>query len=188
MDPVSEKILSSFDEKMDKTVTHLKELLAGIRTGRASPALVETIRVDYYGTPTPINQLAHISVPEARQLLLKPFDASILKEVEKAILTSDLGLSPQNDGKTLRLILPPLSGEQRHKLVARVKDLAEQSRVSLRNERREANKHADQCKKDGELSEDGNKDLHGQIQDHLKKHEGQIDEVLAHKTREILED
>jgi len=188
MDPISDSILSSFDEKMEKSIAHLRDQLGGIRTGRASPALVDTLRVDYYGTPTPVNQLAAISVPEARQLLLKPFDASIMKELEKAILTSDLGLSPQSDGKTLRLTLPPLSGEQRQKLVAKVKDLAETAKVALRNERRDANKHADQAKKDGNLSEDGNKDLHDEIQERLKSGEAQIEEILKAKTSEILED
>ena len=188
MDPNSNSILDTFRDKMDKSIDHLRDQLNGIRTGRASPALVETIKVDYYGTPTPVNQLAHISVPEARQLLLKPFDASVLKELEKSILTSDLGLSPQNDGKTLRLILPPLSGEQRQKLVAKVKELAEDTKVALRNERRAANKHADQAQKAGELSEDGNKDLHDSIQEALKKGEARVEEILKHKTEEILED
>lgn len=187
MDP-SEQILSTFDDKMDKSIHHLRDQLGTIRTGRASPALVDTIRVDYYGTPTPVNQLAHISVPEARQLLVKPFDTSALKEIEKAILTSDLGLTPQSDGKALRLSLPPLSGEQRQKLVARVKELAETAKVALRNERRDANKHADQAKKDGGLTEDANKDLHDQIQEALKRGEAKIEEILKSKTNEILED
>src|SRR5690606_17692496 len=130
--------------------------LGGIRTGRASPALVDTIRVDYYGTATPLAQMAHVSVPEPRQLTIKPYDASpqVLKDIEKAIQKSDLGLNPQNDGKLIRLVMPPLSGEQRQKLVAKVKELVEHHRVAIRNERRDANKHADQQKKDGVLSED----------------------------------
>ncbi len=188
MDPASNKILGHLDEQIEKSVRHLREQLAGIRTGRASPALVETIRVDYYGSPTPLNQLAHISVPEARQLLIKPFDASVLKEVEKAILKSDLGLNPSSEGKMLRLTLPPLSGEQRQKLAAKVKDLTEQARVALRNERREANKHADQALKDGKLSEDQNRDLHTQIQDRLKAGEGKLDDALKAKTKEIMDE
>ena len=160
------------------------------RTGRASPTLVDTIRVEYYGTPTPLNQVAHISVPEARQLMIKPFDASpdVMKEIEKSIQKSDLGLNPQSDGKALRLIMPPLSGEQRQKLVAKVKDLVEQNRVALRNERREANKNADQMKKDGELTEDQCKKAHDAIDKELKAVEGKLDEALKAKSKEILEE
>ena len=167
---------------------HLVEQFRTIRTGRASPALVETIRVDYYGTPTPIQQLAHVSVPEPRQLLLKPYDLGALKEMERAIQKSDLGLNPSSDGKVLRLTLPPLSEEQRKKLVGRVKELAEAGRVALRNERREANKHADQGKKDGKLTEDACKKLHEKIDAEMKTAETRIDEVLRGKSKEILEE
>ncbi|MGE3173152.1 MAG: ribosome recycling factor [Planctomycetota bacterium] len=189
MDP-SDKILSELKAKIEKTEKHVKEQLGGIRTGRASPALVDTIRVDYYGTPTPLQQMAHISVPEPRQLAIKPFDQSppVLKEIERALLKSDLGLNPQSDGKMLRLSLPPLSGEQRQKLVAKVKDLVEQNRVALRNERREANKHADQAKKDGQLTEDLCKNLHDRIDQALKAAEHFMDDVLKAKSREILEE
>lgn len=149
MEP-SSKILTDLKQKTDKTLAHLKDQLGSIRTGRASPTLVDTIRADYYGTSTPLNQIAHISVPEPRQLMIKPFDGSpqVIKEIERAIQKSDLGLNPQSDGKVLRLIMPPLSGEQRQKLVHKVKDLVEQNRVALRNERRDANKAADQLKKE----------------------------------------
>jgi ribosome recycling factor len=171
-------ILEDLKEKTDKTQQHLRDQLGTIRTGRASPALVDTIRVDYYGAPTPLNQVAHISVPEARQLMIKPFDASpdVIREVEKAILKSDLGLNPQGDGKALRLVMPPLSGEQRQKLVA------------LRNERRDANKQADQMKKDGDLTEDQLKKSHDLIDKTLKACEAKLDEALKAKSREILED
>jgi ribosome recycling factor len=188
MEPISEKILADFKMHLDKTVQHLVDQLRTIRTGRAAPALVDGIRVDYYGTSTPLNQIANISVPEPRQLLVKPYDASILKEVERAILKSDLGLTPASDGKLLRLTLPPLSEEQRKKLSAKVKDLTEQSRVALRNERRDANKHADQAGKDGKLTDDQNKHLHERIQNLLKDAEHRLDEVLKKKTHEILED
>ncbi len=187
MDDVAKKILTDLEHRLEKTVQHLAEQLRTIRTGRASPALVETIRVDYYGTPTPIQHLAHISVPEPRQLLLKPFDQGALKEMERAILKSDLGLTPSSDGKMLRLTLPPLSEEQRKKLVAKVKELAEASRVALRNERRDANKHADQALKDSKQTEDANRQLHDKIQDALKKGEGRIDDALKKKTAEIME-
>lgn len=183
-------ILEDLTEKTSKTVQHLREKLSSIRTGRASPALVDTMRADYYGSPTPLNQIAHISVPEPRQLMIKPFDASpeVIKEIEKAIQKSDLGLNPQSDGKTLRLNMPPLSGEQRQKLVAKVKDLVEQNRVALRNERRDANKHADQMKKDGDLTEDQCKKAHDMIGKELKAVEAKLDDALKAKSKEILED
>ncbi|MHC5064117.1 MAG: ribosome recycling factor [Planctomycetota bacterium] len=188
MEEQAELILVDFKEKLEKAVHHLVDHLKGIRTGHASPALVDSIKVEAYGTLSPLNQLANISVPEPRQLMVKPFDPSIMKDVEKAILTSDLGLMPNSDGKVLRLSLPPLSEEQRGKLAAKVKEIAESSRVALRNARRDANKHADQAKKDSDLTEDQNHDLHDQIQTDLKAAEGRIDEILAKKTKEIMED
>ncbi len=189
MDPWA-SILADLKQKTDKTQKHLKEQFGSIRTGRASPTLVDTIRVDYYGTSTPLNQIAHISVPEARQLLIKPFDGSgqVIKDIERAIHKSDLGLNPQSDGKVLRLIMPPLSGEQRQKLVGKIKDLVEQNRVALRNERRDANKLADQMKKDGKLTEDQCKKAHEAIDRDLKGVEQRLEEMLRTKTKEILEE
>ncbi|MFT4511744.1 MAG: ribosome recycling factor [Planctomycetota bacterium] len=183
-------IIEELKEKTEKTVKHLRDQLASIRTGRASPALVDTIRADYYGSPTPLNQIAHISVPEARQLLIKPFDGApdVIKEIEKAIQKSNLGLNPMSDGKALRLNLPPLSGEQRQNLAAKVKDLVEQNRVALRNERRDANKAADSMKKDGDITEDQCKRAHDLIDKELKALEGKLDEVLKVKAKEIMED
>jgi len=183
-------IITALKEKTEKTLKHMHDQLGSIRTGRASPTLVDTIRVDYYGTPTPLNQVAHISVPEARQLMIKPFDGSpqVMKDIERAILKSDLGLNPQSDGKVMRLIMPPLSGEQRQKLVHKVKDLVEQNHVALRNERRDANKAADQMKKDGTLSEDQCKKAHEAIDKELKSVEHRLDEMLKAKSKEILED
>ncbi|MCC7062479.1 MAG: ribosome recycling factor [Planctomycetes bacterium] len=189
MDPHA-TILADLKQKTDKTLKHLKDQLGTIRTGRASPTLVDTIRVDYYGTMTPLAQIANISVPEPRQLLIKPFDSStpIFKEVERAILKSDLGLNPQSDGKVLRLMMPPLSGEQRHKLVNKVKDLVEQNRVALRNERRDANKIADQLKKDGQLTEDQCKKAHEAIDKELKLVDQRMEEIFKAKSKEILEE
>jgi len=183
-------ILVDLKQKTDKTLKHLKEQLGSIRTGRASPALVDTIRVEYYGTMTPLNQIAHISVPEARQLLIKPFDGSpqVVKDVERAIHKSDLGLNPQSDGKQLRLSMPPLSGEQRQKLAAKVKDLVEQNHVALRNERRDANKIADGMKRDGKLTEDQCKKAHDAIDKELKGVEQKLNEMLRAKSKEILEE
>src|SRR5436190_24383264 len=183
-----EQILNDLKAKIDKTLKHVKDQFGTIRTGRASPTLVDTVRVDYYGTPTPLQQMANVSVPEARQLVIKPFDVSALKEIEKAIQKANLGMSVQSDGKILRLLLPPLSGEQRQKLVVKVKDLAEQNRVALRNERRDANKHLDQGKKDGKLTEDQHKKLHERVDQELKAGEVKLDEVLKAKSKEILEE
>jgi ribosome recycling factor len=187
---LSAQVVNDLKQKIEKTAKHVKEQLAGIRTGRASPTLVDTIRVDYYGTPTPLQQMAHISVPEPRQLMIKPFDqnSQVLKEIERAIQKSDLGLNPQSDGKVLRLTMPPLSGEQRQRLVAKVKELVEQNRVALRNERRDANKHAEQHKKDGKLTEDQLKSLQQKIDQEMKGAEQKMDELLKTKSKEILED
>ena len=185
MEDGGKQIMSDVEDRMDKAVAHLKDGLRGIRTGRATPALIDNVRVDYYGSPTPLNQLAQISVPEPRQLLVKPFDAGALADIERAILKSDIGMTPNSDGKVLRLSLPVLSEEQRKKLANRVKDLGEQARVSLRNVRRDGNKHVESSKKDG-LSEDLAADLVDQVQELLKKHESAIDAILKSKTEEIL--
>ena len=180
-------IIKDTKDRMEKALTHLQDHLRSIRTSRASPALVENIRVDYYGTPTPIAQLASISVPEPRQLMIKPFDVSSLQEVSKAIQKSDLGVQPQSDGKVLRLVMPPLSGEQRKKYAAKVKEMCEESRVAMRNSRRDMNKVADSMKKSSEITEDENHKLHEEIQDLLKGFEGKVQDVQDKKTAEIME-
>lgn len=189
MDPIA-PFLQELKQKTDKTVQHLRDQLGMVRTGRASPVLVESIRVDYYGSPTPLSQVAHISVPEPRQLMIKPFDGSppVMKEIERAILKSDLGLNPQSDGKLFRLMMPPLSGEQRQKLASKVKDIVEHGRVALRNERRDTLKHVDQAKKDGALSEDQSKKAHDMVDKELKAVEVKMDEILKVKTKEIMEE
>ncbi|MBK8977848.1 MAG: ribosome recycling factor [Planctomycetes bacterium] len=188
MDDNCELILVDFEERAEKSVEHLRSVLAGIRTGRASPALIDSLRVEAYGTTSPLNQLAQISVPEPRQLLVKPFDASIIRDVERAILTSDLGLTPSSDGKVIRLTLPPLSEEQRRKLVAKVKDLAEETRVAMRNERRDANKAGEQAFQNHEITEDHKRELQDRIQERLKEFEKRIDDLLAKKSHEIMHD
>lgn len=187
MDTVSNQIVESVKEKMDKSVQHLADQLRTIRTGRASPALLEGVRVECYGSMMPLNQVANISVPEARQLLVKPYDASLLKEVDRAIQGANLGLTPMSDGKQLRLQMPPLSEEQRKKLVAKVKDICEATRVALRNERRDANKAADTAAKDGKTTDDFKTEAHGRVQEELKRSEAKIDELLKKKTAEIME-
>jgi ribosome recycling factor len=174
-------------ERFEKALHHLQDLLRTIRTSRASPALVEGIRVEYYGVPTPLSQMASISIPEPRQILIKPFDPSVIADVGKAILKSDLGVTPQNDGKVLRLTMPPLSGEQRKKYASKVKELCEETRVSMRNVRRDMNKHADGLQKDGGLTEDEGRKLHDEIQKVLKEYEDKIGQVQEKKTAEIME-
>lgn len=180
-------VLQDTRGRFDKALKHLQDSLKGIRTGRASTALVDNIRVDYYGTPTPLSQLASISIPEPRQIIIKPFDASAIKEMGKAIMKSELGLAPQDDGKLLRLSLPPLSGEQRDRYCAKVKDMCEEARIAMRNGRRDMNKEADALKKKGELTEDDNRKLHDEIQEALKEFEGKIDQTLKAKVDEIME-
>ncbi|HVS19945.1 MAG TPA: ribosome recycling factor [Planctomycetota bacterium] len=180
-------ILDDTKSAMEKSLQHLTEVLRSVRTARASSALVDNIRVEYYGTQTPINQLAAVSIPEPRQIVIKPFDASILGEIGKAIMKSDLGIQPQNDGKILRLQMPPLSGEQRQKYAAKVKEMVEEARIAMRNGRRDMNKRADADLKGGNLTEDEHRKLLERIQDTLKEYEGKLDGVQERKTAEIME-
>lgn len=180
-------ILLECEDKMEKAVEHVVHEFNGIRTGRATPGLVDGIRVDYYGAPTPIRQLATISIPEARLIVIKPFDPSSLKEVEKAIQKSELGVTPQSDGKLIRLNLPPLSEEQRKRLAGRCKELAEAARVSIRNIRRDSNKASDAAHADGALTEDEQTRLKEKIQELTKTWEGKVDEALEKKSKEIME-
>lgn len=182
-----DEILLSAEEHMEKSVEHFHHQLVGIRTGRASPGLVESIRVDYYGSSTPLKQLANISAPEAQLIVIRPFDAGVMKEIEKAIQASDLGLNPNNDGKVIRLNVPSLSGDQRKKLVARIKDLAEEARVAIRNIRRDANKQADNATKDKLMTEDERDQTKEDIQELTKKLEAKVNELAEKKTAEVME-
>jgi len=182
-----DEIMLDAEERMEKAAETLKGRLVGLRTGRAAPGLVENVRVDYYGTMTPLKQMANISAPEAQMLVIRPFDAGALKDIEKAIRSSDLGLAPTNDGKVIRLNVPSLSGEQRKKLVAKAKEYAEDQRVAVRNVRRDANKHVDTSEKDGILSEDDAKAAKEEVQELTKKFEGRINELAEKKNAEIME-
>lgn len=183
-----DSILNDAQERMDKAIDHLKAELRGVRTGRASTSLVEYIKADYYGSPTDIKALAAVSVPEPTQILIKPFDVGALDEIRKALETSDLGLNPQVDGKQIRVIVPSLSGDRRKQLVGHIKKLAEDVKISLRNVRRDSNKHADQLKKapDSHIPEDEIETLKKEIQDVIKKHESSIDTLVKTKSEEIL--
>ena len=180
-------ILLDTEDKMEKAVAHLSTEFNHIRTGRATPGLVDGIKVDYYGAPTPLKALASISIPEARLIVIKPFDPGSLKEIERAIQKSELGVTPMSDGKLVRLAMPALSEEQRKKLAARCKEMAEACRVSLRNVRRDSNKAADGALADADLTEDQEKKLKEEIQSLTKQYEGKVDESLEKKTKEIME-
>src|SRR5438105_14653969 len=150
----SEEILFDVEERMEKAVSVFRDELRGLRTGRATPALVDTLRVEYYGSPTPLKQLAQINTPDPQQIVIRPYDQGVLKDIEKAIRSSDLGMAPSNDGKMIRLQVPPMSGEQRQKMAARIKKSAEDAKVACRNIRRDANKAFDTAEKDKDLTED----------------------------------
>jgi ribosome recycling factor len=180
-------VLLDAEERMEKAVGVFRDELRGLRTGRATPALVDSLRVEYYGSPTPLKQMAQISTPDPQQILIRPYDAGVLKEIEKAIRSSDLGMSPNSDGKMIRLQVPPMSGEQRKKMVARIKKSAEEAKVACRNVRRDANKHLDQAEKDKTLTEDERDKAKEEVQDLLKKFEEKIDEMADKKAKEILE-
>jgi ribosome recycling factor len=184
----ADDILLDAEDRMEKAIGVLKHALAGIRTGRANPGLVDSIRVDAYGSSTPLKQLASVGAPEPQQIVIRPYDPSIIKDIEKAIVASDLGFNPQSDGRVVRINVPPLSTEVRRKLVARVKELAEDAKVSIRNIRRDANKAADQAEKDKELSEDDRDALKDDIQELTKKYEGQVSDMAKKREAEVMED
>lgn len=176
--------------KMDKAIDFLKKELQGVRTGRAHPGLIEHLKIEVssYGTTNELRELATISAPEPSTLLVKPFDPATLKDIEKALQTSSLGVSPSNDGKAIRLPIPPLSGERRKTLLQQVKKMAEEQKIAVRNARRDANKAADTAeKKDKTLSEDQSKDVKDTVQKLTKKHEDLIDSIVVTKTKEIEE-
>jgi ribosome recycling factor len=183
----SEEILFDAEERMEKAVSVFRDELRGLRTGRATPALVDMIRVEYYGSLTPLKQMAQISTPDPQQILIKPYDQSCIKDVEKAIRSSDLGMSPNSDGKMIRLIVPPMSGEQRQKMVARIKKSSEEAKVACRNIRRDANKHFDQAEKEKELTEDERDKGKEQVQTLLKTYEEKVTELADKKSREVME-
>lgn len=183
-----DEILLDAEERMEKAVSILQGQMQGLRTGRATTGLVDSIRVDYYGSPTPLKQIANISIPEPQQILIRPFDASSLSNIAKAIQSSDTGLSPNSDGRMIRLNIPPLSTERRRQLASRIKELAEEARVAIRNVRRDANKHAEQGQKDKVLTEDECDQTKAQIQELTKASEGKVNEMAATKEKEIMND
>jgi ribosome recycling factor len=182
-----EEIALEAEERMEKSLALLSDQLRGVRTGRASVGLVESIRVDYYGSPTPLKQLANLSTPEPQQILIRPFDQTVLGDIVKAIQASDIGLTPNSDNKVIRLNVPSLSVEQRKKLVSRVKDLSEEARIAIRNIRRDANKQADQEQTDKILTEDDLETCKEETQSHTKRFEAKVNEMAEKKSTEILD-
>ena len=179
-------ILLDCEMHMEKTIEHLQQELRGIRTGRASPALVEHLKVDYYGTPTDLRSIAAISVPEATQILIKPFSPGDIKSIEKAINDSKLGLSPHSDGKQLRLMLPPLSQERRLQLAGQCKSFGEEAKIRIRNARRDANKIIDTEEKGGIIAEDDAVNGKEQVQELTKTYEQKVEDLLEHKRKEVM--
>jgi ribosome recycling factor len=181
------ELLKSTDERMDATVADAKHKLASVRTGRASLALLDGIRVDYYGTPTPLNQVAKLSIPEPTLIVAQPFDPSTLAPIEKAIMSSDLGLNPSNDGKLIRIPIPPLTEERRKQLAKKVRSLGEESKTAIRQIRRDTNEQIKSLEKASEISED---DAHRYLDETQKitdRHTGQIDELCKQKEKELME-
>lgn len=177
---------SEIEEKMSKTLSVLKENLSEIRAGRANPAILNKIKIEYYGVPTPINQVAGISVPEARMIVIQPWDASILKEIEKEILKSDIGINPNNDGKVIRLNFPELNEERRKELVKEVKKLAEEAKVSLRSIRRDGIDEFKTMEKEGLISEDDRRRAEDEIQKVTDKNSEEVDKMVAEKEKDIM--
>lgn len=182
-----DEIVLDTEERMEKAANVLRDELRGVRTGRASPALVDQLRVEYYGSPTPLRQLAAVSAPDAQSILIRPFDPGCLKDIEKAIIASNLGLAPNSDGKVVRLTIPPMSGEQRQKLVARVKKLAEEAKVAIRNVRRDGNKAFETAEKDKELTEDERDAGKEEVQKLTDTYEKKAQEMADKKIAEIQE-
>lgn len=179
--------LKPFEQKMTKTIEVLTKELAAVRAGRANPAVLDKISVEYYGAATPLNQVAAISSPDPRTLAIQPWDASVLREIEKAIMTSDLGINPQNDGKVIRLTFPPLTEERRKELIKQVSKIGEDSKVAIRNVRREAIDKWKSAHKKSEMTEDELHDAEDKIQKVTDKYVKEIDGIVAKKSKELAE-
>ncbi len=175
------------ESKMQKTITALEAEFASIRAGRANPTVLDKIRVDYYGTPTPINQMAAVSVPEPRVLMIAPWDATQIKAIEKAILTSDLGINPQNDGKVIRLVIPPITEDRRRELAKTLHKYAEEAKVAIRNQRRDAIEAFKKQQKASEITEDDYKVCEKDMQELTDNYVNKVSDILALKEKEILE-
>jgi ribosome recycling factor len=183
----ADDILLDCEDHMEKAIEHLKHELRGVRTGRANPAMVENVKVDYYGSPTDLRSIASINVPEATQILIKPFSPGDLKAIERAINDAKLPMTPHSDGRTLRLTLPPMSQDVRLRMAAQVKGMGEDVKVRIRNARREANKLIDTEQKGSVMTEDEANAAKEQVQELTKTYEGKVDDMLEHKRKEVME-
>lgn len=178
--------LAVFEEKMGKSLANLEEEFAGIRAGRANPHVLDKLRVDYYGTPSPIQSVANVSVPEPRMIQIQPWEASMVKEIEKTIMCSDLGINPTNDGKVIRLVFPELTEERRKELAKDIKKKGENAKVAVRNIRRDAIDHLKKVGKEEDLSEDEVKDLEDTVQKLTDEYVAKVDKAVDAKSKEIL--
>ena len=177
---------SKLKDKMEKTINVYSERLAEVRAGRANPAILNKVKIDYYGTPTPINQVAGVSVPEARLIVIQPWDASVLKDIERAILAADIGINPNNDGKVIRLAFPELNEERRKEIVKDIKKMAEEAKIAVRSIRREGIDEAKSEQKEGLMTEDELKNAENEIQKITDKEIEEIDKILANKEKEVM--
>ena len=182
-----EELLMIYEDKMEKSLANLGEEYATIRAGRANPHILDKIKIDYYGTPTPLQQVGNVSVPEARMICIQPWDASILKDIEHAINMSDVGINPTNDGKVIRLVFPELTEDRRKEIVKDVQKIAEETKIQIRNVRRELIDKLKAMKKDGELTEDDLKQGEKKAQDLTDKYVKEVESISAVKQKEILE-
>ena len=177
---------TNLKDKMEKAINAYSERLAEVRAGRANPAILNKVKIDYYGTPTPVSQVAGISVPEARLIVIQPWDASVLKEIEKAILAADIGINPNNDGKVIRLAFPELNEERRKQIVKDIKKMAEEAKIVVRNARRDGIDEAKAKQKEGEMTEDELKQAENEIQKITDKSIEEIDSILDKKEKEVM--
>ncbi|WP_257350017.1 ribosome recycling factor [Pseudalkalibacillus decolorationis] len=184
---MSKEVMQQTDDKMNKAVDSFRRELSTLRAGRANPALLDRVNVDYYGAATPLNQMANISVPEARLLLIQPYDKSIIGDIEKAIQKAELGLTPSNDGDVIRIAIPALTEERRKELVKLVKKYAEEGKVAVRNVRRDANDDLKKLEKGGEMTEDDLRHYSDEVQKLTDKFVAEIDSISAAKEKEIME-
>ena len=177
---------TNIKEKMEKSINVYNEKLSEVRAGRANPAILNKVKIDYYGTPTPINQVAGVSVPEARLIVIQPWDASVLKDIEKAILAADIGINPNNDGKVIRLAFPELTEERRKELVKDIKKMAEETKIAIRAIRRDGIEEAKAEQKEGNMTEDELKQAENEIQKLTDKSVEEIDKILGNKEKEVM--
>ncbi|HEY6837940.1 MAG TPA: ribosome recycling factor [Geobacteraceae bacterium] len=184
---MSKDVISNMNAHMDKTIDALRREYQKVRTGRASTSLLDDVKVDYYGTPTPVSQVATLAVPEPRTITLQPWEAKLISAIEKAILNANIGLTPSNDGKLIRLNLPPLTEERRKDIVKQLRKMAEDAKVALRNIRRDAMDELKKLEKDKKITEDELKRAEKEVQDATKSHELKVDETLSHKEKEVME-